>query len=181
MRMKTSDEALALAALQGDRDAFARLLERHYDRIFRLSFRLTGSRADAEDLTQDICANLANKLRGFRNEARFTTWLYRVVVNAVHDRRRRATSYAKASDGWGVWEENRQAVSREAQENQTWLRTAMTALNHDLRDTMALLLDEDMTHKQAADVLDVSEGTVSWRVAEVKKKLRQHAKTEAEV
>ena len=51
MRMKTSDETLAGAAAAGDAEAFSALLERHYDRIFRLAFRLTGARAEAEDLT----------------------------------------------------------------------------------------------------------------------------------
>ena len=53
MRMTTTDEALATAAAGGDRDAFATLIERRYDDLFRLTFRLTGRRAEAEDLTQD--------------------------------------------------------------------------------------------------------------------------------
>ena len=58
MLMDTPDETLAEAAAGGDRAAFAVLLGRHYDRIFALAFRLTGSRADAEDLAQEICAAL---------------------------------------------------------------------------------------------------------------------------
>jgi len=88
MRMETPDETLALAAAGGDRAAFAALVTRHYDRIHALAWRLTGSAADAQDLTQDICAALPAKLTGWRAEARFTTWLYRVVMNAAHDLRR---------------------------------------------------------------------------------------------
>jgi len=83
--MTVSDESLALAAAKGDAEAFAALLERRYDDLFRLAFRLTGSRSEAEDLTQDVCAALPAKLAGFRGEARFTTWLWRVAVNAAHD------------------------------------------------------------------------------------------------
>ena len=54
MRMETPDETLAAAAAQGDRAAFSLLLTRHYDRVFRTAFRLTGRRADAEDLAQDV-------------------------------------------------------------------------------------------------------------------------------
>ena len=54
MRMDSDDDALARAAAAGDRAAFAALLGRHYDRLFGLAFRLTGRRAEAEDLTQDI-------------------------------------------------------------------------------------------------------------------------------
>ena len=59
MRMETSDEALARAAASGDADAFSVLVSRHYDRVFRLCFRLMGARDQAEDLCQDICAALA--------------------------------------------------------------------------------------------------------------------------
>ena len=171
MRMATSDEALALAAANGDRQAFALLLERHYDRLFGLCFRLTGQRAEAEDLTQDICAALPAKLALFKAEARVTTWLYRVAVNAAHDRRRRRATYMKATDGWGDWELARADMAETERDRQDWLTTAMTSLNDDLRDTLALVLD-DLNHAQVAEILGISEGTVSWRMSEVKKKLR---------
>ena len=171
MRMTVTDEDLALAAAGGDRQAFSSLLERQYDRLFGLCFRLTGNRAEAEDLCQDICAALPAKLQSYRRQARVSTWLYRVAVNASHDRRRRRATYMKASDGWGSWELSRQAEITEGAEKLTWLQTAMAKLSDDLRDTLALVLD-DVTHAQAAEILGVSEGTISWRMSEVKKRLR---------
>ncbi len=171
MRMIVTDEALAEAAANGDSEAFTSLVARHYDRVFRLCFRLTGARAEAEDLTQDICAALPAKIAAFRGDARFTTWLYRVVVNASNDRRRRAATRARAADGWGEVETARRAEAAEAAEAMDWLTTAMRALPDELRDTVALVLDE-VTHAEAADVLGVSEGTISWRMSEVKKRLR---------
>lgn len=171
MRMTVSDQDLALAAAGGDGQAFEALLDRHYDRLFAFCFRMTGKREEAEDLTQDICAALPAKLASFRGDAKVTTWLYRVAMNAAHDRRRRQATYMKASDGWGDWEVNRTAVNAEAAEQINWLTAAMTQLPPDLRDTLALVLD-DMTHADAAQVLGVSEGTVSWRISEAKKALR---------
>ncbi|MCV2882315.1 RNA polymerase sigma factor [Actibacterium sp. XHP0104] len=176
--MNTSDEALAQAAAAGDRDAFAALLARHYDRLFAFACRLTGTRDQAEDLTQDICAALPRKLAGFRAEARFTTWLYRVAVNAAHDRRRRAASHARAADGWGDWELNRRAANDEDTAAQDWLAQAMRALPDDLRDTLALVLGEDLSQAEAAQVLDISPGTVAWRMSEVKRRLREMHATE---
>lgn len=170
--MDTSDESLAKAAAHGDSVAFSTLLERRYDQLFALCFRLTGTRADAEDLTQDICAVLPARIVQYRGEARFTTWLYRVAVNAAHDRRRREASHARAAEGWGGWEIARRAADAEAAEQADWLTTAMRALPQGQRDTLALVLD-DMTHAQAAEVLNVSEGTISWRVAEARKRLRK--------
>ena len=133
---------------------------------------MTGSQAEAEDLTQDICAALPAKLRHYRGEAAFTTWLYRVAVNAAHDRRRRQASHAKAAEGWGDWEVNRQAANAETAEAVDWLTTAMRTLPAELRDTLALVLD-DVTHRAAGEILGVSEGTISWRVSEAKKHLAQ--------
>jgi RNA polymerase sigma-70 factor (ECF subfamily) len=178
MRMQTPDEALASAAATGDRDAFAALLGRHYDRIFALSFRLTGSRAEAEDLTQDICLALPAKLRSWRGEARFTTWLYRVTVNAAHDRRRRTATRSRAADGWGDWEVNRRAGIAEEAAAQDWLAATMARLPPELRDTVALTLGEDLSQREAAEVLGISEGTVAWRMSEVKKRLRAMARAE---
>ena len=177
--MDISDESLATAAARGDRAAFASLLERHYDRIHGLCWRLTGDRAEAEDLTQDICAALPAKLQGWRAEARLTTWLYRVAVNAAHDRRRRAASHARAALGWGDWERGRQADIAAEAEAQDWLTAAMAQLSDDLRDTVALTLGEGLSQAEAGEVLGVSEGTVAWRMSEVKKKLRALAQEEA--
>lgn len=171
MRMTVTDEDLAAAAQNGDEQAFASLIARQYDRLFRLCFRLTGSQHEAEDLTQDICAALPAKLASYDRRARVTTWLYRVAVNASHDRRRKQQTHGRAADGWGDWERNRQAVIAENADRANWLMTAMGQLPPDQRDALALVLD-DMTHAQAGDILGISEGTVSWRLSEARKHLK---------
>ncbi len=181
MLMETPDETLAIAAASGDREAFAGLLARNYDRIFALSYRLIGSRADAQDLTQDICAALPAKLRNWRGEARFSTWLYRVIVNAAHDRRRRHATHSRAAAGWGDWELARQDAIETDRVELDWLTQTMTRLPADVRDTAALILGEDMTQAEAAQVLGLSEGTVAWRMSELKKRLRAIAAEEAKL
>lgn len=175
--MTVSDESLALAAAGGDGQAFAALLDRHYDRLFAFCFRLTGVRAEAEDLTQDICAALPAKLASYRGTAKVTTWLYRVAVNATHDRRRRQATHARHAAGWGDWEIARQDQIAEDRAALDWLTQAMNRLSEDLRDTLALVLD-DVTHAEAAEILGVSEGTISWRISEAKKRLRAMKETE---
>ncbi len=179
MKMDTPDQLLAEAASRGDRAAFAALVTRHYDRIFGLCWRLTGSRAEAQDLTQDICTALPAKLQGWRAEARFTTWLYRVVVNAAHDARRRAQTRIRAANGWGDWEIARQDAITEQREALDWLARSMQRLTPELRDTVALVLGEDLTQAEAGQVLGLSEGTVAWRMSEVKRRLRAMAREEA--
>jgi RNA polymerase sigma-70 factor (ECF subfamily) len=179
MLMDTPDEMLATAAVQGDRAAFATLVGRHYDRIHGLAWRLTGSRTEAEDLAQDICAALPAKLRHWRGEAKFTTWLYRVVVNAAHDLRRRQATRSRAAQGWGDWELARQDEIAVQAEVEGWLAEAMTRLSPELRDTVALVLGEEMTQAEAGLVLGVSEGTIAWRMSDVKKRLRAMAREDA--
>lgn len=169
--MTASDENLALAAGRGDGAALGILLARHYDRLFALCWRLTGSRAEAEDLTQDICAALPARLAGFRADARLTTWLYRVAVNAAHDRRRRQASATRAATGWGDWEIARTELAAEERTRLNWLGAAMRELPADLRDTLALVLD-DLTQAEVAEVLGIAEGTVAWRVSRAKQHLR---------
>ncbi len=171
MRMMVPDEELAAAAAKGDEAAFATLIERHYDRIFRLAFRFTGAQHEAEDLCQDICAALPTRLATFAGTARFTSWLYRVIFNAAQDRRRRMAAHRRAAEGWGEVEPVRRAAAADEQSKKDWLMSAMGRLPEDLRDTLVLILD-DLSHAEAAQILGVSEGTISWRMSEVRKHLR---------
>lgn len=170
--MEMDDGDLIEAISKGDPSAFEALLVRHYDLIFRLAFRTLGLRDAAEDLTQEICASLPNRLQGFRRDARFTTWLYRVVSNAAIDQIRRAKSHQKAALGWGDVERDRQAQLAEAKTEREWLHQAMRQLNPDLRQTLALVVGEGLSHGETAEILEVSEGTISWRMSEIKKALQ---------
>lgn len=181
MCMEPGDEILVKDAQAGDAEAFAALVSRHYDLIFRLSFRMLGRREEAQDLAQDICAALPGKMAGFRGDSKFTTWLYRIVMNAALDKIRKRQTRQKASDGWGEVEKLSRAEDRQKKDEIEWLQQAMGRLSPDLRQTVALVLGEELTHADAARALDVSEGTVSWRMSEVKKALRDMAQQEARI
>lgn len=167
----TDDTTLARQAAAGDGAAFATLVDRHYDRIFAFACRLTRDRAEAEDLTQDVCTALPDKLGLFDGRASVTTFLYRVVLNAAHDRRRRHAARARAAAGWGDWEVRRQADIEAARARGDWLQGALARLGPDLADTVALVV-EGLGHAEIGAILGISEGTVSWRVSEAKKRLK---------
>lgn len=181
MYMKTQDEILVERAQGGDGVAFGDLVTRHYDLIYRLAFRMLGKQVDAEDLAQDICAALPGKLGSFRAEAKFTTWLYRITMNAALDRIRKRQSRTRAGQGWGEVEKMRRDAAAEQADELDWLQRAMNRLAPDLRQTVALVLGEDLTHAQTARALDVSQGTISWRMSEVKKALRAMAEEEERI
>lgn len=85
---EVSDEGLVFSAKSGDREAQERLLTRHQPWIFNIAVRMLGSWADAEDATQDILIKTLKALPGFRGESKFRTWLYRIAVNHILDRKK---------------------------------------------------------------------------------------------
>lgn len=176
MRTDSDDNALAEAAGRGDREAFRRLLERHYDRIYALACRFTGSPDEAGDIAQDICCALPGKLRTYRASARFTTWLYRVALNACRDHYRRRHTRREREQAWAQVAAMRAAEASDDQARLEWLRQALAGLGEPFGETAVLVAGEGMSHREAAGVLGVSENTVSWRMHEVKKRLARAAK-----
>lgn len=174
---ETEDDGLARLAAAGDRAAFALLLERHYGRIFGLAWRLLGDRAEAEDLAQDVCVALARRIASFRAEARFTSWLYQVVLNAARDRLRRRRSRARATAAFAEADALNRADIAADQHAAAWLREAITGLKEELRETAVLVLDEGLSHAEVAAVLGVAESTVSWRLMKVRRALATLAET----
>lgn len=160
-----------MAARAGNRAAFGQLLDRHYDRIHGLAWRLTGSRADADDIAQDVCCTLVEKIATFRGEARFTTWLSGIVFNACRDIRRRRRSFAGLTERLAVLAGLSSAPDGRDQYDAIWLNSAIARLKPALRDTVVLVAGQELTHAEAAEILGVAESTISWRMHEVRRLL----------
>src|SRR6186713_3746522 len=90
MEILTSDEQIVERALTGDADAFGEIVRRWERRIFALSFGMLGREEDARDATQETFLAAFRNLRGFRGEARVSSWLHRIAVNQCITRQRRA-------------------------------------------------------------------------------------------
>ena len=176
-----ADGALACRAAAGDRDAFAALLERHYDLIYRVGVRVLGDAEEAADVAQDVCVGLPAKLGSYRAQSRFTTWLYRVVVNAARDALRRKAARSRGERGYAELDVLMRAETTARECESSWLREALGQLSEELRTTVCLVLEEGLRHAEAGEVLGVSEATVSWRMHEVRKRLRalvEHERTQ---
>ena len=175
--MTNNDRELAKRANAGDRVAFQMLLERHYDTAYRFAYRYTSSVEDAEDICQDVCLALARKLQSFRGQSRFTTWLYRVVVNACRDHTRKQKSSQTLQANYAVFREHDAADRRHSASRLDWLKQAIASLEPKMRETAILVVAEDLSHAQAADALGCAESTVSWRMHEIRKKLKTLVET----
>ena len=167
-----NDEALAARAASGEAAAFRELLGRHYDRVFRVVYSVLRDTSEAEDVTQEIWAAMPSKLRQWHGKAKLTSWLHRIALNAAKDSLRRAATRAKTAEGYAEIESLSRAEMADTQKRLTWLQTALGTLSDDLRETAVLTLSEEMNFAQAADVLGVAEGTVAWRMSEIRKRLK---------
>ena len=167
-----TDEELAARAASGEAAAFRELLGRHYDRVFRVAYGILRDRSEAEDVTQEIWAAMPKKLRQWRSQAKLTSWLHRIALNAAKDSLRRAATRARTAEGYAEVESLSRAETADTQNRLTWLQTALGTLSDDLRETAVLTLSEEMNFAQAADVLGVAEGTVAWRMSEIRKRLK---------
>ena len=165
------DGSLVSATIAGDRAAFERLIRRHYDRIHGIAWQMTGSRADAEDIAQDVCCTLVEKIGGFRGEAKFSTWLCGIVFNACRDHHRRRRSFSGFTQKLSVLTGLAQGPDGRDLHDRMWIESAVSRLKPAYRDTVVLVAGQQLSHAEAAQMLGVTESTVSWRMHEVRKLL----------
>ena len=163
------ESSLVAAARAGNREAFAALLERHYDRIHGFAWQLTGSRTDADDIAQDVCCTLVEKIGSFRGEAKFTTWLTGITFNACRDWRRRRGTFRAFTEKLTVLAGIAAAPDGRDLHDAIWLKSAIARMKPALRDTAVLVAGQQLTHAEAAAILGIAEATVAWRMHEVRR------------
>ena len=148
-------------------------MERHYDRIYRLAWRKVGSRAEAEDIAQDVCVKLATAIASFRGEAAFSTWLYRIAFTTATDRLRdRQRIIAFAPSDMSELADSLTSDTPETALIGAELWVAVRALPDQQRDAVLLVYGEDLSHQEASRIMGCSEKTVSWHLHEARRRLK---------
>lgn len=174
---QTSDSELIDGAAQGDRDAFAALLARHYPFIFRVAYKWSGNRADAEDFAQDVCVKLGAAIHSFDGRSAFSSWLYRVTLNTVRDGQKMKVRREKhVAELALVAEAATPAMPPDDPMDDLW--AAVRDLPDGERDAVLLVYSEGMNHAEAGRVLGCAEGTVAWRISRAKGRLKAHLEGE---
>jgi RNA polymerase sigma-70 factor, ECF subfamily len=169
--MNIDDNILIKNALAGDRDSFRKLLHVHYGMIYRVAYRFTGHREDAEDVAQEVCIAMVDKLASYKGNSNFITWLYRVVVNQCHDFQKKRTAGRNRDAQYEDLQIMCGADVREAKQKTVWLYRSVAALQSPYKETALLVLAEELSHLEAGKVLNCKESTISWRMHEVRKQL----------
>ena len=159
------DRALLRAHLDGDPEAFGTLFGRHRDRLWAVALRTTGDREEAADALQDALLSAYRGAASYRGEARVTTWLHRVVVNACLDRvrRRAARPTVPLPDPGSPGEPADRHDALGARETALEVEAALALLPVEQRTAILLVDVQGLPVAEAALVLGVPTGTVKSR------------------
>ena len=165
-------------AQDGDAEAFRRLVERHADPVFETALRIVRSREEAEEAAQDAFVRAWRALDGFRGEARFSTWLYRIAARCALDRasrlRRRGDREVAADT-----ERIEQAPAPDRPEtDRRRLDRALGRLTAVQRAVVTLFYLRDRPVDEVAEILELPPGTVKTHLHRARSALRRHWGTE---
>jgi RNA polymerase sigma-70 factor (ECF subfamily) len=169
---------LVTAAKAGDRQAFDDLVRATYAGTYTLAYRLTGNEEDARDVVQDAYLRAYKGLKRFREEAQFTTWLYRITANCASTtlRKRSRTSHDDIDDEVELADERREHDPVERAElslERDRVSAAVASLPPRLRAVVVLRDVYDLPHEAIAAELGITEAAAKVRLHRARKKLRE--------
>ena len=175
-----SDAVLVREARDGDYRAFELLFERHRLLVYRFAYQMTNSRDDAEDVVQEAFVRAYQNLHRYRDEAKFTTWILRIVTNLCTDRarsgnRRTALEQQEATRGldWMTIGTTVDPVENlEGDRRIDALKRALSALPPHHRSVIVLRDLEGREYPEIAQVLNCTVGGAKLRVLRARRALR---------
>jgi RNA polymerase sigma factor (sigma-70 family) len=168
MSQSDLETTLMLRVARGDAGAMTALFRHAYSDVRCFCARFTRDDDAADDLAQEVFMRVLRFAPGFRGDATFTTWAYRIARNVCHDHvarlaRERRLAPAPASD----------AAVDGAADRVELLRRALNELSEEEREAVVLSRLRDLTYRQLADILECSEGAARVRVHRALRRLRE--------
>jgi RNA polymerase sigma-70 factor, ECF subfamily len=188
METITSDEQIVARALAGDADAFGEIVCRWERRIFALAYGMLGREEEARDATQETFISAFRNLRGFRGEAKVSSWLHRIAINQCITRQRRAkvrgeTALVDETDGGGELlvapDAESPARAAESRQRTEIVRRAVNTLPVELRQVVVMKEFEELTFQEIAEALDLPVSTVKSRLYTALRQLQMRLHTVA--
>ena len=156
----------------GDIQAFEALVRQYQQMIHAVTFRMTGSVSDSEDLAQETFISAYEQLANFKGEARFSSWLYRIAANRCLNWLKRREREARLHDEWAKDFSAEESIAHDDGVSAA-VQAALMKLDAKQRAAVVLTEFEGMTHADAAAALGCSETTVSWRIFVARQKLKR--------
>jgi RNA polymerase sigma-70 factor (ECF subfamily) len=159
-------------AAQGDREAFARLVDRYWDRVRRWLFGMTGKQQFAEDIAQEAFLKAWTSLPALKQVETFRVWLFRIARHAWLDARRRSHSDLKVPMPIDLRAKQTGPVGNViADETFEQLQIALARLPSKYRSAYLLWTHEELPYSEIAEILGVNEETARWRVCKARQGL----------
>ncbi len=176
--MESSERELVVRAKAGDREAFDRLVRQNKDKMFSLTYRMTGDRETALDLMQETFFTAFKELSRFRAEANFSSWLYRIASNKTLNylKRRKILSFLPLGDERTPEPTYDMADSAMASETRHRLSEAIKTLPPKQKLIFNLRFFEEIPFGEIATILNKSESTVKTNYQKAIEKLRINLK-----
>jgi RNA polymerase sigma-70 factor (ECF subfamily) len=177
-----SDAELIDAVHAGNQGAFAELIARHEERLFRLLGRFSRDRGEIEDLAQEVFVKVYRKLHTFQQDATFFTWLYRIAVNTANDhltrRQRRRLHLVEDEEvldrgAASHVEDEGSAAPLLDEEMRRVTREVLETLPEKYRTILLLREFEDLSYTDMAEVLECSIGTVESRLFRARQRFKE--------
>ncbi|MBR2743535.1 MAG: sigma-70 family RNA polymerase sigma factor [Clostridia bacterium] len=170
--------------LDGDTDAFELIVKRYEKKVYNLALRYLKNPDDALDVSQDVFIQVYQNLSGFRGDAQFSTWIYRVTYNKCVDMLRKTQKIRRnvvmSTDDENFFETRDGSASiEESYEGRETLLAVMKiidALPDEQRDVVMLRYIKDLSYAQIAEVMDIAEGTVKSRLNRARIKIKEQMK-----
>ncbi|HZK43366.1 MAG TPA: sigma-70 family RNA polymerase sigma factor [Syntrophomonadaceae bacterium] len=180
------EEQLVKKSLQGDTEAFEKLVFQYQKKIYALSYRYMGNEQDAYDMTQDAFLKAFRSLRTFKGDSSFGTWMYRVATNVCLDelrrRKRRIITLSldeplATQDGEIEKEIPDPSLTAdiiyEKKEFSKYIQDILNQMKPDHKTVIVLRDIEGLTYEEIAEILGCSLGTVKSRLSRARKTLRK--------
>lgn len=170
------DARLLNRMCEGDGSAFAVLVRRHTERFYRVAYRFTGNRAEAEDIVQEAFIKLWERPTLWRadRKASFTTWFYRVVVNLCLDHKKKKRPSALMDDSWIPDERATHEETLLQNETAARLEKAIGELPERQRVALNLCFYEDISNQEAADIMGIKLKALQSLLMRAKATLKLH-------
>jgi len=181
----TDNEVIKLI-LQGDKEKFRILVEQYKQMVFRTCMGFLHNKDDADDLTQDVFIQTYQSLPRFKGDSVFSTWLYRIAVNASLNKIRKSpmktmlqrfesiTGSKSEKEAYPIVrdEEDPENILIK-QEHIDWVQRALDSLTENQRTAIVLSKYDDLSQKEIADIMNTSEGAIEALLQRAKKNLRE--------
>jgi RNA polymerase sigma-70 factor (ECF subfamily) len=166
------ERELVCRAQKGDRPAFAALVERYWDGLYRWLYHVTRHRESAEDLAQEAFMKALAGLGSFRAGSNFKAWLYRIAYNSFLNQRRGKSPRPLLPEELPAPDEGpaEQVMTRE---NLLLLHRAVSKLPPDFRAAFLLRVEEGLSFREIGEILATTEETARWRVFKARQKLME--------